>query len=150
MNELRGQFLYKSIFYHEFQYLNLLLFVHRKLYYVFCFQIFFYLITHKLNIRCKYYLNLFKSQLLKLKKKKLHTKKVQYDFKLIVGTVPPYYRDVYDVLCPSNNESISQNTITQLLNKSGLERTVLNQVIDYFAIKSCTSFNRKKNKQLNA
>jgi len=54
------------------------------------------------------------------------------------GTVPPYYRDVYDVLCPSNNESVSQNTITQLLNKSGLEKSVLSQIWGLIDVRSGT------------
>lgn len=44
------------------------------------------------------------------------------------GAVPPYYRDVYDALCPENSESVSQSGFTKVLMKSGLEKSVLSQI----------------------
>ena len=44
------------------------------------------------------------------------------------GAVPPYYRDVYDALCPENTELISQNILTKVMMKSGLDKNILSQV----------------------
>ncbi|XP_076808812.1 sorting nexin-8-like [Clavelina lepadiformis] len=48
----------------------------------------------------------------------------------LTGAVPPYYRDVYDILCPTQNEQISQTLFANVLTKSGLERAILSQVWD--------------------
>jgi len=44
------------------------------------------------------------------------------------GAVPPYYRDVYDALCPENTELISQNILTKVMMKSGLDKNILSQI----------------------
>jgi len=46
----------------------------------------------------------------------------------LTGSVPPFYRDVYAALCPSQSEVISQQLFTALLSKSGLERSVLSKI----------------------
>lgn len=54
------------------------------------------------------------------------------------GAVPPYYRDVYDALCPTDSEFISQTTLTQLLVKSRLDKNVLSQIWTQLDIKNGT------------
>nr|XP_002127832.1 sorting nexin-8 [Ciona intestinalis] len=44
------------------------------------------------------------------------------------GSVPQYYRDVYDIV--SKNEVISQGVFTKLLERSGLERSILAQIYE--------------------
>uniref|UniRef100_H2ZQ76 PX domain-containing protein n=1 Tax=Ciona savignyi TaxID=51511 RepID=H2ZQ76_CIOSA len=52
----------------------------------------------------------------------------------LTGSVPPYYRDVYECLC--QNDQISQNVLTQLLTKSGLDRAVLGKIWECIECKS--------------
>ena len=47
---------------------------------------------------------------------------------LLTGSVPPFYRDVYDALCPAQNNEIAQSVVAKVLTKSGLEKGVLSQV----------------------
>jgi len=42
-----------------------------------------------------------------------------------LGSVPPFYRDVYDKLCPSHSDEITQQIMTEVLARTNLERTVL-------------------------
>jgi len=54
------------------------------------------------------------------------------------GSVPPYYRDVFDVLCPDNSEAIPQTILTNLLVKSKLEKATLSQIWSLLDIKNGT------------
>nr|CAB3266468.1 sorting nexin-8 [Phallusia mammillata] len=56
----------------------------------------------------------------------------------LTGSVPPYYRDVYDSLCPNANDEITQQLLTKVLSNSGLERTVLSQIWDCIECKNGT------------
>ncbi|XP_039253773.2 sorting nexin-8-like [Styela clava] len=51
------------------------------------------------------------------------------------GSVPPYYRDVYDTLCPGQNDKITREVLTQVLLKSGLEKSTLSQIWDCIGCK---------------
>lgn len=44
-----------------------------------------------------------------------------------VGAVPPFYREVYEILCP-NQEPVLRETFVKFLAKSGLSSGVLTQV----------------------
>lgn len=49
------------------------------------------------------------------------------------GSVPAYYREVYEILCP-HNEQVDKDLFIQLLLKSSLPRPTISQVNIYFII----------------
>ena len=50
---------------------------------------------------------------------------------LFSGSVPSYYRDVYDILCPNANDQIQQTVFAKVMTKSGLDNGTLSQVNFY-------------------
>ena len=49
------------------------------------------------------------------------------DFFCISGSVPPFYREVYDIICP-NQEHVDHDMFVKLLVKSSLPKATLTQV----------------------
>ena len=47
------------------------------------------------------------------------------------GSVPAYYREVYEILCP-HNEQVDKDLFIQLLLKSSLPRPTISQVNAFF------------------
>ncbi|XP_076460047.1 sorting nexin-8-like [Babylonia areolata] len=48
---------------------------------------------------------------------------------LAFGSVPPFYREVYDIVCP-NQEQVDRDLFVQLLVRSSLPKTVIMQIWD--------------------
>lgn len=44
------------------------------------------------------------------------------------GTVPPFYREMYDILCPNQESFVDQDMFIKLLVKSSLPKQTLSQV----------------------
>lgn len=51
----------------------------------------------------------------------------------VLGSVPPFYREVYDIVCP-NQEHVDQDMFVQILVQSSLPRTTVMQVIYCFVL----------------
>ncbi|KAH9491365.1 sorting nexin [Bulinus truncatus] len=48
---------------------------------------------------------------------------------LVFGSIPPFYREVYDIVCP-NQEQVDRDLFVQLLVKSSLPKNVIMQIWD--------------------
>ena len=46
------------------------------------------------------------------------------------GSVPPFYREVYEIVCPAQ-QHVDHDTFLELLVKSSLPKQTLSQVSDY-------------------
>lgn len=44
------------------------------------------------------------------------------------GTVPAFYREMYDILCPNQESFVDQDMFIKLLVKSSLPKATLSQV----------------------
>ncbi|XP_054712523.1 sorting nexin-8-like [Uloborus diversus] len=49
---------------------------------------------------------------------------------LTFGAVPPFYREMYDILCPNQESCVDQDMFIKLLVKSSLPKTTLSQIWD--------------------
>ncbi|KFM81165.1 hypothetical protein X975_10439, partial [Stegodyphus mimosarum] len=49
---------------------------------------------------------------------------------LAFGTVPPFYREMYDILCPNQESCVDQDMFIKLLVKSSLPKQTLSQIWD--------------------
>ncbi|XP_023221676.1 sorting nexin-8-like isoform X1 [Centruroides sculpturatus] len=54
---------------------------------------------------------------------------------LNVGSVPPYYREVYDILCPNQENNVDQDMFIKLLVKSSLPKQTLIQIWELVDLK---------------
>lgn len=45
------------------------------------------------------------------------------------GAVPPYYREVYDIVCPNQESKIDRDVIVKILTKSSLPKQTLSEVL---------------------
>ncbi|KPP69870.1 sorting nexin-8-like [Scleropages formosus] len=52
-------------------------------------------------------------------------------FLLNVGSVPPYYREVYEALCSKKDERVQEEVFQRLLNKTELPVTVQSQIAEH-------------------
>lgn len=49
---------------------------------------------------------------------------------LTFGTVPPFYREMYDIVCPNQENVVDQDMFIKLLMKSSLPKQILSQIWD--------------------
>ncbi|KAJ8036787.1 Sorting nexin-8 [Holothuria leucospilota] len=47
---------------------------------------------------------------------------------LTAGSVPPYYREVYDIVCPNQESKIDRDVIVKILMKSSLPKQTLSEI----------------------